>query len=630
MKKKSEALLDYLKNKEEGFYWFLGMVYGDGNVYKSKGYNRLSIGVCEDLKDKILKNICEFNVYKKNDNFFNLYINSKDVVEWFEKELGVCGPKSKTIRVPGLIKDKKHFYEFVRGYFDADGHVSIYEHKRGTNKSFSCAISSKSLKMLEDIKKITDEDSIFSSINKSIKRMNGKEFICYTLRYCGKNAIEFLSNMYKEKRNLYLSYKFEKYIEHLRWKEERAICVECGAIAVMDNLCRDCFYSRKKEYCSCGKPALSHGLCSEQYYYLSHNKAIVIQKYMNSNKANPQDALQTNKPLFIDKMLHNNLSTFYIAKHKGMVSFAEYNNNTLINNLSVQFSEARRLKRLKPASWFKTKDAEKLLNKFKEEYAITEVYDPFAGWGARAAGAYLNGLKYTGNDLNKYLIHELSRIYKEQIKQKTILFTNKNSLDYQFEIDSECLFTCPPYWEAEDYGYKANTRKGVGESYEKFLYRLGVMCVKFSRKEKAKVIGLCIEDFQVKSKKYEFVQDTCELLRRHGLEVEVFKYKEEFNSFSKKNKPYYCLIINCMKSKKEAVVIEENSRRIYSHNICTECGLKADSDKLCRKHYSYFYRRLQNYKDGKKVKDPKGLFEKRPDLLEKMPGVKIWNKEDTR
>lgn len=612
-KERGAVILAFLQQRKPGFWWFIGAIIGDGNVFIKFPHHRVSIGCCGELKDKILKHVGQFSVYRKNPekDFYECYTNSREVAFWFRDELGICGKKSHTISVPKIIENDEQFFEFLRGYFDTDGSVGTHTPKRKKALCFRCSFASCSLEMLEQIMERVKKYEVEGHITKNVKKIKGEEFTCWVLSFNGEYATRLLSLMYKNKGELYLSYKFDRYMQYLKDKDERSICSICGDKAFSDCLCHRCFWDARKEICSCGQPVLAHGVCRFMYDFYWNNKAINILRYCKDNSLSPIDALASKNTAAIDKMLHRNLISFYIAKHEKCISPAEFFDGKDVHDLSEQFSEARRMKRVKPASWFKTQDAVDILTLMKEKFGIESVFDPFAGWGARAAGASVLGMKYTANDANPYLIHELREVFKGKDEP---IFNNVNSFATE-PVDAHCLFSCPPYWEAEDYGYKVDMRNLVG-TYERFLRRLLSLIVKFSRKESAKCVCICLEDFYISSKKYEFVADFSRELSSCGILFEQNTYRKMNNSFTGREKEYICLEIDCKKIGDNVHVNERN--RTFSYGRCTECGEKVESDGLCRKHYSYFYRRVLQNRQGKSVTDPEDLFSRRPDLLEKL------------
>lgn len=120
---------------DEKTAYFLGLIYADGNVIKSKKWESYSLSFCQSEKDKDiiikLQNALETNrkittlIYGTN-KYYEISINSKKIFFDLEK-YGVTPNKSLVLQFPTFIPDDL-MPHFIRGYFDGDG--SIWEGKR--------------------------------------------------------------------------------------------------------------------------------------------------------------------------------------------------------------------------------------------------------------------------------------------------------------------------------------------------------------------------------------------------------------------------------------------------------------------------------------------------------------------
>lgn len=89
----------------------------------------------------------------------------------------------------------------------------------------------------------------------------------------------------------------------------------------------------------------------------------------------------------------------------------------------------------------------------------SSIFDPFAGWGERAAYARLYGKQYTGIDINQAAIESARAVYG-------VSNTLGDSMSAPIpRFDG--LLTCPPYWNLEQY-----SDAGIDGSptYRAFLY----------------------------------------------------------------------------------------------------------------------------------------------------------------
>lgn len=167
------------KKRSDIFAEFVGIMLGDGCLNKYQiivtlGNKELSYAhhVC-----KIIKN--NFNILPKisirKTGYFDVYVGSKDVVDWLLKEGLVFNKVKSQVDIPVWIFRKKTFMEnFLRGFFDTDG--SIYKLKYGiqisfTNKSGPLLVSlHKILKRLEYKTSEISSDSIYITDKENVKR----------------------------------------------------------------------------------------------------------------------------------------------------------------------------------------------------------------------------------------------------------------------------------------------------------------------------------------------------------------------------------------------------------------------------------------------------------------------------
>lgn len=103
-----------------------------------------------------------------------------------------------------------------------------------------------------------------------------------------------------------------------------------------------------------------------------------------------------------------------------------------------------------------------IMDYFVTKYNIKEVYDCCGGWGHRMLYAINNNIKYIYNDINTK-VYKNNKKYCKNLNITNIILYNKDAKDLY--INSESLFTCPPYFNKEIY-----SKKGIeNKSYKKFL-----------------------------------------------------------------------------------------------------------------------------------------------------------------
>ena len=107
-------------------------------------------------------------------------------------------------------------------------------------------------------------------------------------------------------------------------------------------------------------------------------------------------------------------------------------------------------------------------------FGATKVLDPTAGWGGRAIGALLCGIKYTGIDTNM----DLKESYDQMLDgKKGITMIWKNCLDVDFSnIDYDFVLTSPPYANTEIYQHMTPW-KDSDDFHTNFLIPLINKCI---------------------------------------------------------------------------------------------------------------------------------------------------------
>lgn len=122
-------------NNEEKAYW-LGNLYGDGNVYKTTlelKLNGIDLGHIEKFK-KAIK--AEHPIeYVRSNNSYRIRITDKDLPSKL-KLVGIFPKKAWYIKYPNLPKELDR--HFVRGFFDADGWIINYTRKDGRIDRQTC------------------------------------------------------------------------------------------------------------------------------------------------------------------------------------------------------------------------------------------------------------------------------------------------------------------------------------------------------------------------------------------------------------------------------------------------------------------------------------------------------------
>lgn len=188
-----------------GFICADGFIYNDG--YKNKGKLGISIHLqdkellikiaeCLSLDDSIVKKrkntkLCEMSIY-------NLEIYH-DLIA-----LGVM--ESKSLKLEWINVPKEFRRDFIRGYFDGDGSITIQSTKNSTYKKPTIQFLGTS-NFLNGIAKVFEEE-----LNIPFKNPENTKTNINCLRYRTKQARTIMDYLYDDVNNtLYLSRKKEKY-----------------------------------------------------------------------------------------------------------------------------------------------------------------------------------------------------------------------------------------------------------------------------------------------------------------------------------------------------------------------------------------------------------------------------------
>ena len=253
--------------------------------------------------------------------------------------------------------------------------------------------------------------------------------------------------------------------------------------------------------------------------YLRYSRANVLNflQYARSVEFDPDSIVESKDFRLANKMLRSKLPSFYAARHSKFKSLADFFGGRPVVDLASSVSAARRDFSVKPASWFSVEDAYLLIEEMKKMGA-TSILDPFHGWGARYIASAMSGVDYIGIDANQLLHEELLAL----CPGATLFCADSFTFDFS-SLDVDAVFTCPPYWRCEDYGYRVKTW-----SYSKFVSNLADLFERLSLKVKVQFVS--IEDFTL-DRKYGFEKDFCDAIQARGILVEEVSYKSMKRSF---------------------------------------------------------------------------------------------------
>jgi len=235
---------DFFEKWNGDMAYILGFTFADGCVYNPKrgGESRYFV-ICikdkellEDIRDKITPNRLLYT--NKKTSAYQLRIPDDKIVSDLAK-LGVIERKTPVKEIPDVPKE--YLADFIRGYFDGDGSMSIVKPKNQYPRL--CAeIITGSKKFIEQMKTILEEKGISSHIvvKKRMERnIHGRKTVfnsSYKLSMGTWSSIKFSEFIYSGKSELKLKRKYNKYVDYLKYREENPIptyretrtCKQCG------------------------------------------------------------------------------------------------------------------------------------------------------------------------------------------------------------------------------------------------------------------------------------------------------------------------------------------------------------------------------------------------------------------
>jgi hypothetical protein len=195
----NSSIFNIIDNEEKA-YW-LGFLYADGSI------NDIN---CIELSLK-LSDIEHLKKFKKFLSFKgNIFEDTKvgrcrlmfkdNLIGENLKNLGCIPRKSLILKFPTENQVPKEFQkDFIRGYFDGDGHIKKIEYSIGVS-----LLGTK--EFLSSILNIIKNDSVLK-----IKNSKGSSNIFY-FQLSGQNSRNFLLKIYNNS-NIYLDRKFQLYLK---------------------------------------------------------------------------------------------------------------------------------------------------------------------------------------------------------------------------------------------------------------------------------------------------------------------------------------------------------------------------------------------------------------------------------
>lgn len=162
-----------------------------------------------------------------------------------------------------------------------------------------------------------------------------------------------------------------------------------------------------------------------------------------------------------DRIINHFHHSIYSAKRAGKISpyDAWYNDELLkkviknrviyVNTLNPnKILQGFNISKVAPkVSVFSAGRAKLLIHKYLNEYDT--IFDPFSGFSGRMLGVASLGKQYIGQDISPIHIKESNQIIEFLSLQNNAIITQQDILQSKGKYD--CLFTCPPYSDKEQW-----------------------------------------------------------------------------------------------------------------------------------------------------------------------------------
>lgn len=189
-------------------FYVLGLISADGNLFDDNCKNRYKVSVSLHVQDiellnKINEIVCKTKIVytRTTSKQSELVIYNKSIYNKI-KSYGICERKSLNLDFPNIPKEFEK--DFIRGYFDGDGSISVGKMKNYSKVTIQFLGTEN---FLNTICKIINRE-----LGISIKNVNNTKSNVMCLRYFTKEARAILKWMYDDS-DLKLIRKYNKYLK---------------------------------------------------------------------------------------------------------------------------------------------------------------------------------------------------------------------------------------------------------------------------------------------------------------------------------------------------------------------------------------------------------------------------------
>ncbi|MFB6144946.1 MAG: LAGLIDADG family homing endonuclease [Candidatus Nanohaloarchaea archaeon] len=187
--RKYDVNLDFFDElNSESSYW-LGFIAADGSVQKQAGYKSKSLQIYLSYKDKnhllkLKEELSEHPLKERENNgskMVSYTVTSNRLVEQLE-EFGIVPRKTKKLDFPSIPSE--YIRDFVRGYIDGDGSISIHKRKKGNTRLILRIIGNK--QFLEELHRVIKNKADINPNSKVRKESNAD---IHSINYSGRSYV---------------------------------------------------------------------------------------------------------------------------------------------------------------------------------------------------------------------------------------------------------------------------------------------------------------------------------------------------------------------------------------------------------------------------------------------------------
>lgn len=246
LKQRTQQQIEFLSHWTPESAWFFGILLGDGNVYRHKKYSRVS--VCGSLSTvtqwmDLLAPGKVFSEFKRSKGTYQGYVDSRQLVEYFEFRWGLVGPKCENLPWPEDLPADL-LVHFMRGLWDSDGSLSIYDrraHGKQGNPEFKARFGVKDKQFVERVRAELEQVLRLDRVVVSKENKGG-----WRVSYSGSPAMRVADWIYSTGSNPVNEDRIKVYSRMcaIRQQVETCLCA-CGqALPWKDTLCRRCWWGK--------------------------------------------------------------------------------------------------------------------------------------------------------------------------------------------------------------------------------------------------------------------------------------------------------------------------------------------------------------------------------------------------